>query len=76
MVKHTQTIRRLFLTNYLSVFDHFLGLALKGLRKVFAVMGQNRRFHFYLTTQGKCNNNPAAVKVMNNFISKLMYLGK
>ena len=31
MVKHTQTIRRLLLTNYLSVFDYFAGLALKGL---------------------------------------------
>ena len=30
MVKHTQTIRRLP-TNYFSVFDHFVGLALKGL---------------------------------------------
>ena len=31
MVKHTQTIRRLLPTNYLSVFDHFVGLSLKGL---------------------------------------------
>ena len=31
MVKHTQTIRRLLLTNCLSVFDHFVGLAHKGL---------------------------------------------
>ena len=31
MVKHTQTIRRLLLTNYLSVFDHFVGLVLKRL---------------------------------------------
>ena len=31
MVKHTQTIRRLLPTNCLSVFDHFVGLALKGL---------------------------------------------
>ena len=31
MVKHTQTIRGLLPTNYLSVFDHFVGLALKGL---------------------------------------------
>ena len=30
-VKHTQTIRRLLPTNCLSVFDHFVGLALKGL---------------------------------------------
>ena len=32
MVKHTQTIRWLFPTNCLSVFDHFVGLALKGLK--------------------------------------------
>ena len=32
MVNHTQTIRRLLLTNFFSVFDHFVGLALKGLR--------------------------------------------
>ena len=32
MVKHTQTIRRQQLTNCLSVFDHFEGLALKSLR--------------------------------------------
>ena len=31
MVKHTQAIRRQQPTNCLSVFDHFLGLALKGL---------------------------------------------
>ena len=32
MVKHTQIIRRQKLVNCLSVFDHFVGLALKGLR--------------------------------------------
>ena len=31
MVRHTQTIRSLFRTYCLSVFDNFLGLALKGL---------------------------------------------
>ena len=31
MVKHTQTIRLQQLMNCLSVFDHFMGLALKGL---------------------------------------------
>ena len=31
MVKHTQTIRWLKSTNYLSVFEHFVGLTLKGL---------------------------------------------
>ena len=33
MIKHTQTIRRLLPTNCLSVFDHFVGLAPKGLSK-------------------------------------------
>ena len=33
MVKHTQTIRRQQPTNCLSVFDHFVNLALKGLKK-------------------------------------------
>ena len=32
MVKHTQTIRRVLPTNVLSLFDHFVGLALKGLQ--------------------------------------------
>ena len=32
MVKHTQTIARLLPTNCLSVFDHFVGLVLKGLK--------------------------------------------
>ena len=31
MVKHTQTICRQQPTNCLSVFDHFVGLPLKGL---------------------------------------------
>ena len=31
IVKHTQTIHREKPANYLSVFDHFLGLALKEL---------------------------------------------
>ena len=31
MVKHTQTIVRLWLTNCLSVSDHFMGSELKGL---------------------------------------------
>ena len=34
MVKHSQTIRWLLQTNYLSVFDHFVGLMLKTLSVV------------------------------------------
>ena len=33
MVKHTQTIRRQKPTNCLSLFDHYVGLTLKGLIK-------------------------------------------
>ena len=32
MIKRTQTTRWLFPTNCLRVFDHFVGLVLKGLR--------------------------------------------
>ena len=34
MVRHAQTIRQLSLTNCFSVFDHFVGLATKGLSEV------------------------------------------
>ena len=33
MVRHTQTIRQFLPMNCLGVFDHFVGLALKGLRR-------------------------------------------
>ena len=38
MVKHTQTVRRIWANNYLSVFDHFEGLALKGLSRIILVV--------------------------------------
>ena len=42
MVKHTETIRRLLLTNCLSVFGHFVGLVLKGLKRdVVMVLSNN-----------------------------------
>ena len=34
MVRHIQTIYWQNLANYLSVFDHFVGLAFKGLTKI------------------------------------------
>ena len=40
MIKHTQTIRQLLPTNCLSVFDHFVGLALKGLKQCAAHLSQ------------------------------------
>ena len=39
MVKHTETIRRQQLTNCLSVFDHFVGLALKWLKAFYYLTG-------------------------------------
>ena len=35
MIKHSQRIRRLLLAKYFVVFDHFVGLALKGLNQAF-----------------------------------------
>ena len=37
MVKHIQTIRRQFADNCLSVFDHFMNLALKGLTEILRI---------------------------------------
>ena len=34
MIKHTQTISRQQPTNFLSVFDHFVGLELEGLKSL------------------------------------------
>ena len=34
MVKQTQEIRQQKLANFLSVFDHFVGLALTGLTRI------------------------------------------
>ena len=41
MVKHTQTVRRQHPMNYSSMFDHFVGLALKGLSS--KVSSKNQR---------------------------------
>ena len=38
MVKHTQTVREKQLTNCLSVFDHFVGLALKRVKATYIII--------------------------------------
>ena len=48
MDKHTQTIHRLLPTNCLNVFDHFLGLALKGL--ILKKEATTPIFHFKIKT--------------------------
>ena len=51
MVKHTQTIRGQQPTNCLSVFDHFVGLALKVLKtyllltKITSLCGSHKKDH-------------------------------
>ena len=52
MVKHTQTIRRQQPTNCLSVFDHFVGLAVKGLTcmKDFHIFPDARNYHWICWT--------------------------
>ena len=60
MVKHTQTIRWL-----LSVFDHFVGLALKGLRTglsytVFRIVTENQYSFYYF------DSTPLGFKFHNN----------
>ena len=56
MVKHTHTIRRFLPTNCLSVFDHFVGLALKALTAC-TVKGYSRFFTFI---------NPLIAKLMTS----------
>ena len=57
MVKHTQTIRR----NCLSVFDHFVGLALKGL------IWQIQFYWFKLAAiHSICSENVYSVSLENN----------
>ena len=48
MVKHTYTIRRVLPTNCLSVFDHVMGLALKGLRDILSNMSMSNMSNKYL----------------------------
>ena len=56
MVKHTQTISRLSVTNCLSVCDHFLGLALKGLMIVATDFFSQEIFYFIVLFQNELEN--------------------
>ena len=48
MVKHTQIIPLQKSTNRLSVFDHFVGLALKGLKKGVSNVESSWTLHVHL----------------------------
>ena len=50
MVKHTQIIRWLFSTNCLSVFDHFVGLTIEGLKtELFLMKCYLRLLYWYFS---------------------------
>ena len=51
MVRNTQTIRRQQPTNYFSVFDNFVGLALKVLRQVIVIITKIVIFFLFLNIQ-------------------------
>ena len=62
MFKYTQAIRRQKPTNCLSVFDHFVGLALKRLRPVWifllAFCNNNTCINGTCSQNGTCVCNP------------------
>ena len=66
MVKHTQTIRRLLPPNCLSVFDHLVGLALKGLIRTTKTLMRLCVFLFFEGWQ------PQNVVVMFLFSQKIL----
>ena len=68
MIEHTQTIYRLLPTNCVSVFDHFIGLALKGLslQKFWESSGMNNgsfylRFKNYIRSSHRFQKQPPVV---------------
>ena len=69
MVKHTQIIRRQKPTNYLGVFDHFVGLALKGLIKKVAHIVGKKIAKFFNNLRG----NVSATLVFSKFFFFLVF---
>ena len=70
MVKHTQIIRRQQPTNYLSVFDHFVGLAIKGLKEILTALlsfqASRTRNHEAEAVTRKCSVKKVSLKVLQN----------
>ena len=64
MVKHTQTIRQMLPTSCLSLFDHFVGLALKWLKE------KKIDLHVYASKSKKLLYDQIAVR--NYFKHKLI----
>ena len=81
MVKHAQTIRRLVSTNCLSVFDHFVGLALKRLNeyswskqnimRLIIVSNRSNRFSALLKMDYVAGLSLALWKIFEKFFFKV-----
>ena len=69
MVKYTQTIRQQYPTNFLSVFDYFVGLALKGLRYWDSLFLLNWMWVFILNLFTKTSNTIGALIDFTKFFS-------
>ena len=65
MVKHTQTIRQLLSSNCLSVFDHFVGLALKRLTLKGSIFQREKSGDFPCkkSIKNTCNDASCVVKL-------------
>ena len=66
MAKHTQKIFRQNLTNSLSVFDHFVGLAFKGLISEISTNGSQR-----MADLQSCYFNQNIINAYANIVGRL-----
>ena len=77
MIKHTLTIHRLLSTNCLSVFDHYVGLALKGLIvTIFKIAFNLVRLHFKLLNefQHQCYIGLRKIQNFSTMLDRIVYL--
>ena len=84
MVKHTQTIRRKLTTNCLSVFDHFVGLAVKGLNESVEclqvtqpqILPKKNEIvfkYFFITFSNNFFSRPALMAIARKYIIKTIW---
>ena len=80
MVKHTQTIRWQQPKNCLNVFEHFVGLALKGLKEIFKdghLINRNVFLQwqwFSCLQHGHFHKSVKVIKLVSSLISHLLKL--
>ena len=83
MVKHTQTVRRCLPTNCFTVFDHFAGLALKGLlHEINKNMPKQPRVKFFVHlhenfhTYNEMDGIVFYTRQIKNLVSKYLFATK